>query len=82
MPDVRKIIFKPELYKSTKIKDLMFIPDIIIESDEQMSQIVQQFKNTGIYNLPVVENGRYIGFISRANIFSAYRKLLQDFSTE
>ncbi len=82
MPDVRKIIFKPELYDSTKIKDLMFIPDIIIESDEQMSQIVQKFKNTGIYNLPVVENGIYIGFISRANIFSAYRKLLQDFSTE
>jgi CIC family chloride channel protein len=82
MPDVRKIIFKPELYEKTKIKDLMFIPDIIIEANEQMSEIVQKFKNTGIYNLPVVDNGTYIGFISRANIFSAYRKLLQDFSTD
>ena len=82
MPDVRKIIFKPELYDNTSIKELMFIPDIIIESDEQISHIVQKFKNTGIYNLPIVENGKYVGFISRANIFSAYRRLLQDFSTD
>ena len=82
MPDVRKIIFKPEIYETTKIKDLMFIPDIIIESDEEMSEIIRKFKNSGIYNLPVIENGKYLGFISRANIFSAYRKLLQDFSAE
>ena len=82
MPDVRKIIFKPEIYETTKIKDLMFIPDIIIESNEEMSEIIRKFKNTGIYNLPVIENGKYLGFISRANIFSAYRKLLQDFSAE
>ena len=82
MPDVRKIIFKPELYETTRIKDLMFIPDIIIESNDEMSEIIRKFKNTGIYNLPVVENGKYIGFISRANIFSAYRKLLQDFSAD
>lgn len=82
MPDIRKIIFKPELYKTTKVADLMFIPDIIIEADEPMAEIVQKFRNTGIYNLPVVQNGTYIGFISRANIFSSYRKLLQDFSAE
>jgi CIC family chloride channel protein len=82
MPDVRKIIFKPELYETTKITDLMFIPDIMIESNESMAEIVKKFRNTGIYNLPVVENGKYLGFISRANIFSAYRKLLQEFSAD
>lgn len=82
MPDVRKIIFKPELYETTKIKDLMFIPDIIVETSEPMSKVIQKFRNTGIYNLPVVDNGKYIGFISRANIFSAYRKLLQEFSAD
>jgi len=82
MPDVRKIIFKPELYDKVKIKDLMFIPDIIIDSNEQMSEIIKKFKNTGIYNLPVVKDGKYVGFISRANIFSAYRQMLQEFSAE
>ena len=82
MPDVRKIIFKPELYEKTMIKDLMFIPDIIIEANEPMSSIITKFKNTGIYNLPVVDNGKYVGFVSRANIFSAYRKLLQEFSAD
>jgi len=82
MPDVRKIIFKPELYEKTKIKDIMFIPDIIIQANEPMSSIITKFKNTGIYNLPVVDNGKYVGFVSRANIFSAYRKLLQEFSAD
>ena len=82
MPDVRKIIFKPELYEKTRIKDIMFIPDIVIEANEPMSSIITKFKNTGIYNLPVVDNGIYIGFVSRANIFSAYRKLLQEFSAD
>ncbi len=82
MPDVRKIIFKPELYEKTTIKDIMFIPDIIIEANEPMSSIITKFKNTGIYNLPVVDNGKYVGFVSRANIFSAYRKLLQEFSAD
>jgi len=82
MPDVRKIIFKPELYEKTMIKDIMFIPDIIIEANEPMSTIITKFKNTGIYNLPVVDNGKYVGFVSRANIFSAYRKLLQEFSAD
>jgi CIC family chloride channel protein len=82
MSDVRKIIFNPEMYDKVKIKDLMFIPDVIVSPNEKMSEIVQKFQNNGIYNIPVVDNGKYLGFISRANIFSAYRKMLQEFSAE
>ncbi len=82
MADVRKVIFKPELYNEILIKDVMFIPEIIINSGEKVSEIVKKFQNTGIYNIPIVENGKYLGFISRANIFSAYRKMLQEFSAE
>ena len=82
MSDIRKIIFKPELYESVLVKDIMFVTDITVEPNERMSEIVLKFQNSGIYNIPVVDNGKYIGFISRANIFSAYRKMLQEFSAE
>jgi len=82
MSDVRKMIFKPELYDKIKMRDIMFIPDIKVAPGEKMSEIVQKFQNNGVYNIPVVDNGKYLGFISRANIFSAYRKMLQEFSTD
>ncbi len=82
LSDVKSLIFKPELYDTVYISELMFIPEIILNSGDKMSVIVEKFKNTNIYNLPIVEDGKYLGFISRANVFSAYRELLQEFSVE
>jgi CIC family chloride channel protein len=82
MSDVRKMIFKPELYDKVKITDIMYIPEVVVEPNEKMSEIVKKFQNSGIYNIPVVRQGKYLGFISRANIFSAYRKMLQEFSAD
>jgi CIC family chloride channel protein len=82
MSDVRKMIFSPEKYDTVKMKDIMYIPDVTVSPGEKMSEIVKKFQNNGIYNIPVVDNGKYLGFISRANIFSAYRKMLQEFSAE
>ena len=36
----------------------------------------------GKYNLVVLNNGKYLGFVSRANVFSQYRKLLNEFSDD
>jgi len=44
--------------------------------------VAQKFHNTVHYNLPVLSGGKYIGFLSRANVFSAYRKMLKEFSEE
>jgi chloride channel protein, CIC family len=32
--------------------------------------------------MAVLSKGKYVGFISRARVFSAYRKLLRDFSDD
>jgi CIC family chloride channel protein len=47
-----------------------------------MEDVAQKFAETSHYNLPVLNNGKYIGFVSRANVFSAYRKLVKDFSND
>jgi CIC family chloride channel protein len=43
---------------------------------------MRKFEETGAWNLPVAENGKYIGFISKSRIFNMYRKLLVQFSNE
>ena len=47
-----------------------------------MENIAYKLNKHEVYNIPVVENGKYIGFISRANFFAEYRKLLKEFSED
>ncbi len=80
--DIRNIIFKPELYDKVFVEELMFMPDPIVSPEENMESVAQKFQNSRNYNLPVVDNGKYIGFVSRARVFSTYRKLLEEISDE
>ncbi len=82
MDDIRHIMFDTELYDNTFVSDLKIIPTHIVEFGDSMEVIVQKFNESGNYNLPVLNEGKYIGFVSRANIFSAYRKLLKHFSDD
>ena len=80
--NVRHVIFKPELYDSTKVSSLMYFPVNFVSPDDSMEEIVQKFQSSGHYNLPVLKDGKYIGFVSRANVLSKYRKLLKHFSED
>jgi CIC family chloride channel protein len=79
---VREMMFKPELYNSVIINELMFMPPVLIDPADSPEVIVRKFQETGNFNLPVVNKGIYVGFISRARFFSTYRRMLKDFSTE
>lgn len=80
--DIRNIIFKPELYETTTVESIMYMPDPLVSINESMESVAQKFQDSGDYNLPVINNGKYVGFVSRAKIFSNYRRLLKEFSDE
>lgn len=80
LDQIRQIMFDQSLYDSTYVRNLMTKPDCLINPDDSMDTVVQLFQRSDRYNLPVIENGKYLGFISKANIFSQYRKLLQKIS--
>ena len=82
LDNIRDIIFKSEMYDKVKIKELMTNPPAIISSDQTMEAIMDEFDETGAWNLPVVDDGKYIGFISKSNIFSSYRKKLKSATIE
>jgi CIC family chloride channel protein len=79
--DIREIMFMPEKYDTVFIHELMFMPQAAVSPNDSMEMVAKLFQETGNYNLPVIDQGRYIGFVSRANVFSAYRKLLKEFSS-
>ncbi len=80
--DIRDIVFKPELYDSTYVRDLMFMPSPTVSPEDSMEVVASKFQHSSHYNLPVLDQGKYLGFVSRANVFSKYRKLIQDLSED
>jgi CIC family chloride channel protein len=80
MDDVRDIIFKDELYDKVKISELMYMPEYFIGLNDDMETVAHKFETSGRYNIAVIEDGKYIGFISRAQVFTKYRKQIIDVS--
>ncbi len=80
--DIRHIVFKQNLYETTLVKDLIYMPDVMVEKTDTMEDVAQKFHSCQHYNLPVLDQGKYCGFVSRANLFSAYRKIIHEFSEE
>lgn len=79
---IRDVMFKPELYDELKITEFMYRPSETVMPDESMEEVANKFNKSGNFTMPVIQNDKYLGFVSRANVYSAYRKLLQDFSDD
>ena len=83
LDEVRNIMFRPELYEKFTVKQLMVSPPAILHQDLSMEQVMQIFEDTNAWNLPVVDDKkRYVGFVSKSEIFNSYRRVLQDFAGE
>jgi CIC family chloride channel protein len=80
MDDIRHIMFNQEMYDSVYVRDLMFMPQNVIDPKDTMEEIARKFQVSDRYNIAIIEKGKYLGFVSRAKLFSTYRKLLSDFS--
>lgn len=82
LDDIRQIMFDPNLYENLLVKELMSDYPESISSIESMDAVMQKFNRTGAWNLPVIDNDKYVGFVSKSKLFNAYRKVLQNFSDE
>ena len=82
MNDVRNLMFEQDLYEKISVSDLMYMPEFFISSKDSVEVVAEKFKACGRYNLAVIDDGQYVGFISRARVFSVYRDTMADLSFE
>lgn len=82
LDDVREIMFRNELYNNVSVRDLMKIPPSYIDKKESLETVMNTFRRTGAWNLPVLDNGYYVGFISKSRIYATYRDMLTEISEE
>ena len=79
LDEIRNIMFRPDLYRRMTVSTFMSIPPAKIELGEGMDKVMKTFDDTGAWNLPVVENGCYVGFVSKSKIFNSYRRVLRHY---
>ena len=80
LDDIRNIMFRPDLYRRIYVERFMSAPPAQIEVGTPMERVMKTFDETKAWNLPVVENGKYVGFISKSKIFNSYREVLKHYS--
>ena len=82
LDDIRNIMFRPDLYDKMRVRKFMSSMPAKIELGESMDNVMKIFDDTKAWNLPVVERGKYIGFVSKSKIFNSYRRVLKHYTDE
>lgn len=82
LDDIRNIMFRPDLYRRMHVATFMSTPPALVEVSWSMEKVMKVFDSTGAWNLPVVDNGRYVGFVSKSKIFNSYRRVLRHYSED
>ena len=84
MADIRRDMFQTDLYDKKHVYNYMQTAPEYIFPGEPMDSVMRKFEKTGAWNLPVVEkeDRTYLGFLSKSQIFSAYREELKDLSQD
>ncbi len=80
LDDIRPLMFNKELHNEMNVQSVMVPAPTVIYIEDEVRDIIKKFDETSTWNLPVVDNNVFIGFISKSVILNRYRQLLQEHS--
>ena len=83
LSDIRQDMFRTDLYDRQHVFNYMHSAPEYVHPEEPMDSVMRKFEKTGAWNLPVIDQDRhYLGFLSKSQIFNAYREELKDLSQD
>jgi len=82
LDDIREIMFNQDLYKKQLVENLMTSPPAFIKMSDKMELVMHKFNKSKAWNLPVIEKGKYVGFVSKSKLFNVYRQQLVEITAE
>lgn len=81
LDDIRPYLFNMETDRSMMVSQIMKVPPAVIYRENKPLEILQIFDDTGVWNLPVInDKNDFVGFISKSSILMSYRQLLKEYS--
>ncbi|WP_411029588.1 chloride channel protein [Spongiimicrobium sp. 3-5] len=81
LDDIREFMFDTSLYDTTTVETFMrSAPEYIFYETDNMQAVMQKFQDSAAWNLPVIKDGKYYGFVSKSKLLTAYRRKLINFT--
>jgi CIC family chloride channel protein len=81
LDDIREFMFDVNMYDKILVDSFMQAPpEQIFYGQDTMQQVMKKFHDSGAWNLPVIRDGKYLGFVSKSKLLTAYRRKLITFS--
>lgn len=81
--NARRVLFDASKYDALHVYNIMESAPDYIYAGEKMESVMAKFDRTGAWRLPVVDRDRrYLGFISRSRLLTAYRQELKEIASE
>ena len=82
LDNIRSVMFDQSLYNSTTVETFMQKPpEVIYYEEDSMEKVMAKFQQSGAWNLPVIRNKKYYGFVSKSKLLTAYRRELINFTS-
>ncbi len=81
LEEVKEYMLYREKHQNIRMNDITHKDILTIDLVDDMDSAMVMFENPKLWNIPVVSGTKYIGFISRSNILSHYRRTLKNTST-
>ncbi len=78
LDDIRPFLLNDSLYDVVLVYDVMSDTGPVLSADDSLYEATKLFESCGRWNLPVVKNDKYLGFVSKAGVFDRYRNLLKN----
>lgn len=78
LEDIREVMFDARQYDTLRVDTLMHDAPVTCNVTDDMSVVMEKFDQSGAWNIPILENGKYLGFISKSRVLSSYRAKLKE----
>ncbi len=79
----RHVLFRSELYSRFTVSQVMIPITQTVAKADPMESVMQKFDESNAEYLPVVDvDGVLVGCIKRSRVYSLYRKMVADYSSE
>jgi len=75
--DIKSCLFQPELLNTVLVEEVMRVDLPQVSMGMGLFEIFKLFDTSGAWSLPVIENGRFQGLVSKATLLDHYRKELK-----
>ncbi len=76
LDEIRPYLFDQSLYPIMTMGEVMHTDLPTIDAAESAYSAIQKFEASGAWSLPVIEEGRFLGMMSKSTLFDRYRREL------